>query len=100
MDSDLALRLAAVERALRRQRALAGLALAALLLGLTAPASRPAADPVRAGEFQLVDGAGVVRGSFTLESGLHPSLALLDEQGRKRWQVLLKDDEVFSYMRD
>lgn len=95
------LRLAALERAQRRSRLLVtGLCLALASL-VTLGAGRPsAADPVRASAFELVDEKGVVRGSFMLEDKQHPSLAILDAQGRKRWQILLKDDELFSYMRD
>lgn len=100
-DTDLAHRVCALERSLRRAR-LACLAGGASLLAVALIAARPhpGADPVTASEFRLVDAKGDLRGTFALEGGEHPTLAILDPEGRKRWQVLLKDNEVYSYMRD
>jgi len=101
LDSDLALRVRALERSLRRARA-GLLAVGAGLLALTLAAAHPRrrAEPLTATEFRLVDEKGELRGSFGLEGGQHPTLVLLDAEGRKRWQALLKDDEVYTYLRD
>jgi hypothetical protein len=101
LHPDLAVRVLALERSVRRTRALLAVAGVALLaVTLLAARPGPSRDPISATEFRLVDGKGELRGTFALDDGEHPTLMLLDRQGRKRWQALLKDDEVYTYMRD
>lgn len=98
---DLASRVHVLERSLRRARIAGALGGAALLAAvLVAAGFGPTREPVTATEFRLVDEAGTLRGSFALDDGTHPTLSILDDKGRKRWQVLLKDEEVYTYMRD
>ncbi|MEZ5965818.1 MAG: hypothetical protein R3F56_18425 [Planctomycetota bacterium] len=101
-DLSLALRVQVLERSLRRTRSLLLLGVGAVA-GLTLLAARPlqpAAEPVTATEFRLVDSKGNLRGSFCLLDDQHPSLALLDGEGHKRWEALVKNGEVYTYLRD
>ncbi len=99
-DSELAVRLSVIERSLRGAHTCLALGAVCMVAALLVAARPAQADAVTATAFRLVDDKGNLRGSFLLEDNERPSLAILDSEGRKRWQVLLKDEEVFTYLRD
>jgi len=74
----------------------------ALLVAFLACASQGEGSLVQSARaFQLLDAAGEVRGEWRITDEGDPSFALLDDEQRKRFEVLLKRNEaVHLRMRD
>lgn len=84
-------RLAAVERRNRLLAATLALALLGAVLLAAVPGTEPPKPVARAERFQLVDGAGAVRGELRVEDG-SPVFALLDEAGVERLSLSHQPD--------
>ncbi|MCA8969450.1 MAG: hypothetical protein KDC95_06690 [Planctomycetes bacterium] len=104
-------RLDTVERSARVYRTLSLASFVIVLMAFTIAAARqdePLTDAtksrpetVRAGCFELVDGAGVKRGAWTIDDKNSTSFALFDSKGQKRFEAALKGDkEVYVFLRD
>jgi len=101
--ASLRVRIEALERQNRRlaSRIASVLGLLSVSVFLACAVQSERSSVSKASAFQLVDEDGKVRGEWKLTDEGDPSFTLLDDEKRKRYEILLKRDEaVFVRMRD
>jgi hypothetical protein len=101
-STPLAVRIERLERQCRRLRSWATIVLGLLAAWVGLAAARQEVErPVHeARAFRLIDENDQVRGEWKLTDEGDPSFVLLDGNGYKRYEALLKGETVFVRMRD